>query len=163
MHLRAVSVADLIDDAVSQAAGRYADDGVVLEVSATDDARRTVLTADLDRLGQLLTNLLDNALRHTPRGGRVQLNAHHNAGHLRLQVIDTGSGIATDQLPHLFERFYRADTARDRARGGSGIGLAIVRSITQAHGGTVTAHSDGPGRGATFTVDLPIEANPAGD
>lgn len=163
MHRQTVSGAELIDNAVSQAAGRYADEGVILEVSASGGASGTVLSVDLDRLGQVLTNLLDNALRHTPRGGRVELSARCDSGSLRLQITDTGSGIAAEHLPHLFERFYRADTARDRAHGGSGIGLAIVRSITQAHGGTVTADSAGPGQGATFTIDLPIDPDPPHD
>jgi len=73
-----------------------------------------------------------------------------------LHVSDTGAGIAPEPLPHLFERFYRADTARDRTHGGSGIGLAICKALTEAHGGTITATSDGPGAGASFTVTLPV-------
>ncbi len=99
---------------------------------------------------------MDNALRHTPEGGRVTLSADGDGVTLRLRVADSGSGIPGEHLPYLFERFYRGDTARDRAHGGSGIGLAIVRSITRAHDGTVAADSPGPGQGATFTVDLPM-------
>ncbi|MEV8027593.1 sensor histidine kinase [Cellulosimicrobium funkei] len=158
MHWQPVPVGALVDDAAAQAAARFTDKGVDLTVEATDAARQSVLTADPDRLGQVLTNLLDNAVRHTPRGGRVVVGAKRIGSTLRLSVRDTGTGIAAEHLPHLFERFYRADAARDRAHGGSGIGLAIVHSIVQAHGGTVTVASAGPGHGAVFTVELPLDA-----
>jgi signal transduction histidine kinase len=74
---------------------------------------------------------------------------------VRLTVADTGEGIAAEHLPHVFERFYRVDTARDRSSGGSGIGLAIVRALVEAHGGTVSVHSDGPGHGTRFDVEIP--------
>ena len=115
---------------------------------------------DPDRLGQVLTNLLDNALRHTPPGGHVVLactQVRSTTGTSRVQytVTDNGTGIAAEHLPHLFDRFYRVDTARDRGHGGSGIGLAITKALVEAHGGNVTAHSAGPGTGATFTVQIP--------
>ena len=158
MHWQPLNVGALIDDAAAQAAAWFTDKGVELGVEVAEEARQTVLTADPDRLGQVLTNLLDNAVRHTPAGGRVQLGAQRTGATLRLSVRDSGSGIAAEHLPHLFERFYRADAARDRAHGGSGIGLAIVHSIVLAHGGTVTVASAGPGHGAVFTVELPVDA-----
>ena len=104
----------------------------------------------------MLGNLLDNALRHTPAGGTVRLGAGAaDRGALRLTVSDTGDGIDAAHLPHVFERFYRVDTARDRQRGGSGIGLAIAKALVETHGGTISAHSGGAGRGATFVVVLP--------
>lgn len=113
------------------------------------------LAADPDRLAQVLGILLANALRHTPPGGQVTVAAEP-AGHaLRITVTDTGEGIAAGHLPHIFERFYRADPARDRAHGGSGIGLTIASALVTAHGGTLTAASDGPGTGARFTITLP--------
>ncbi|GAA4288663.1 sensor histidine kinase [Georgenia daeguensis] len=160
MRREPVEVGELVSAAVTQAGARYAAEGVELTVRAPDDARRTVLMADPDRLGQLLTNLLDNALRHTPTGGRVEAGAERAGGVVRLRVADTGTGIAAEHLSHVFERFYRADSARDRAHGGSGVGLAIVRSIARAHGGRVTVESEGAGRGAVFTVELPVR-NPA--
>ncbi|MGC5041145.1 sensor histidine kinase [Streptomyces sp. DT190] len=114
---------------------------------------------DRDRLVQVLTNLLTNALRHTPADGTVTLAAEPADGGAALSVTDTGEGIAAEHLPHLFERFYRAAPARDREHGGSGIGLAIARALVQAHGGTITAHSEGPGKGAVFRISLP----PAGE
>ncbi len=113
------------------------------------------LQVDPERMVQVLGNLVKNALRHTPPGGRVTLRASTTAGHLHLQVQDTGSGIAPQDLPHIWERLYRGDKARSQ-EGSSGLGLAIARSIVQAHGGTITAHSP-PGEGATFTITLPVE------
>ena len=112
------------------------------------------IDADPERIGQVLGNLLDNALRHTPPGGQVSVTLDPDPAGIRITIADDGEGIAAAHLPHLFERFYRADPARDRGRGGSGIGLTIVRTLVHAHGGRVTADSDGPGTGATFTVTL---------
>jgi two-component system sensor histidine kinase BaeS len=139
--------------------------------AAADVELRTAVAAglpqvsvDRHRMAQVLANLLDNAVRHTPAGGTVTLAADRDgdgdAGTVSIRVSDTGTGIAAEHLPHLFERFYRVGTARDRRSGGSGIGLSITRALVDAHGGHVTAASDGPGRGATFTVTLP--ASPAG-
>ncbi|GEN81375.1 sensor histidine kinase [Actinotalea fermentans] len=122
------------------------------------------IAADPERMAQVLGNLVDNALRHTPAGGRVTIAARRDPSrtgthvtHVTLTVADTGGGIAAEHLPHVFERFYRADTARDRASGGSGIGLAITRALVEAHGGSVGVASAGRGSGATFTVTLPVE------
>ena len=158
MRRAPVRFAQVVADAHTQAAARYADAGVTLDVRVSAAARDAVVTADGDRLGQVLTNLLDNALRHTPRGGSVTLTAATTGSTVVLQVADTGAGIDPEHLPHLFERFYRVDAARDRAHGGSGVGLAIVHAIVTAHGGTVTPTSPGPGQGATFTVTLPRSA-----
>ena len=162
MRRTALRVARVVADAHTQAAARYADAGVDLDVRVADDARHAVVHGDADRLGQVLTNLLDNALRHTPRGGSVTLTAATKGSNVVLEVSDTGAGIDPEHVPHLFERFYRVDTARDRAHGGSGVGLAIVRAIVGAHGGTVTAASPGVGQGAIFTVTLPLQPGTAG-
>lgn len=117
------------------------------------------IVADRDHMGQVLGNLADNALRHTPAGGTVRLTAEAQGPAVRFVVADTGEGIEAEHLPYVFERFYRVDVARDRGHGGSGIGLAIVRALVLAHGGTVSVVSPGPGKGTTFVVDLP--ARPA--
>lgn len=114
--------------------------------------------ADPVRLTQALHNLLDNALRHTPTGGTISLRAGCDDGDMWLAVQDSGEGIAAEDLPRVFDRFYRADPARSRATGGAGLGLAIVRAIVEAHGGRVSAASQGvPGHGCSFTLRLPAE------
>lgn len=155
LHLRPcrIAVADLVGVAVAAATPRYTDKGVTLATAVAPDLPE--LDADVERIGQVLGNLLDNALRHTPAGGTVTVTADRDGSGVRITVADTGEGIAAEHLPHVFERFYRADAARDRSRGGSGIGLAIVRAIVTEHGGRVTAHSGGPGTGTAFAVILP--------
>jgi two-component system sensor histidine kinase BaeS len=115
------------------------------------------LRMDPDRIGQVLANLLDNALRHTPPGGSVTISATNSprTGVTELCVEDTGDGIPEEHLPRIFDRFYRVDAARDRAHGGSGIGLAIAKALTEAHGGKLAVTSAGSGQGSTFRVLLP--------
>jgi signal transduction histidine kinase len=150
---RQVAPADLVAAAVNAARARYAAKDVALEYEVPGGLPDVL--ADPDRMGQVLANLLENALRHTPPAGVVTINAHSTERGVQLSVTDTGEGIPSQHLPHLFERFYRADSARDRSQGGSGIGLAVVRAVVTAHGGRVGVASGGPGAGATFTVTLP--------
>jgi len=110
--------------------------------------------ADRERVHQVLFNLLDNAVRFTPTGGHVTVTASRHNGSVDVAVADTGPGIAAEHLPRLFERFYRVDEARSRDDGGTGIGLAIARSVVEAHGGRIWAESH-PGHGSTFTFELP--------
>ena len=111
--------------------------------------------ADRDRLAQVVSNYLSNALRHAPDGSTIRLSTAATPGHVRLAVADEGPGLAPDQLEAVFERFYRVDPARSRAGGGAGIGLAIVRALAEAMDGQAWAESAGEGRGATFLVELP--------
>jgi signal transduction histidine kinase len=111
--------------------------------------------ADRERVGQVLRNLVTNALQHTPAGGRVTVAARPAGGAVAFAVADTGEGIPAEHLPLVFERFHRVDPSRARATGGAGLGLAIVRRLVEAHGGTVAVESE-PGRGATFTFTLPL-------
>lgn len=125
--------------------------GVSLEVAADDDLPH--VAADLDRIGQVLANLVHNAVKFTPPGGRVWLTAARRAERVEIAVHDTGAGIDAADIDRIFERFYKSD--RSRATGGTGLGLAIAKHIVQAHGGEIRASSEGPGRGATFTFTLP--------
>ena len=108
---------------------------------------------DATRIGQVLRNLLTNAMTHTPEGGTITVSASADAGHVAVSVRDNGPGIPAEHLPHVFERFYRADPSRARTTGGAGLGLAIVQGIVKAHGGTVAAASEG---GAVFRFTLPL-------
>lgn len=110
---------------------------------------------DRARITQVLQNLLNNSLRHTPLDGTIQLRVASNED-ASIVITDSGEGIAPEHLAHLFDRFYRTDQARDRDSGGAGLGLAIVRALVEAHGGTVTAQSPGIGHGSTFTIKLPL-------
>ncbi len=126
--------------------------GLALETRIA--AGLTPLMVDRERMGQVLTNLLDNAVRHARTEIVVMVDRVTGDG-LSIRVRDDGDGIPAESLPHVFERFYRLDTARDRESGGSGIGLAIAKALVGAHGGRLTAESPGPGHGATFTITLP--------
>jgi signal transduction histidine kinase len=150
-----VDVQELVGAVSAAVADRYAAKHVTLTTRMNMPVR---LWADRQRLTQALSNLLDNALRHTLGGGHVTLTAARNGTDAVFTVTDDGEGIAAEHLPHIFERFYRADSARDRGRGGSGIGLAIVKALTEAHGGHINVASRGPGHGSTFTVTMPIQA-----
>lgn len=119
-------------------------------------AELPLIDVDPDRMAQVLGNLVSNALRHTPPGGAVTLAASRHDGDVVLKVSDTGSGIAAEDLPHIFNRFYRGDKSRAQ-NGASGLGLAIARSIVETHGGRITADSV-LGRGTTFTITLPVSA-----
>ena len=110
---------------------------------------------DRTRISQVVANLLENAIRHTPEGGAVALTAESGApGMVRIAVSDTGEGIPAEDLPNVFDRFYRADPSRTRVTGGVGLGLTIAKQLVEAHGGTITARSE-PGGGATFAFELP--------
>ncbi|MEO7753030.1 MAG: ATP-binding protein [Terracoccus sp.] len=155
LELRRVTVAagDLVEAAVATAAEGFDAKGVRLTLRATT---RQVLRADPDRMGQVLANLLANALRHTPPGGEVTVSTRPvGSSVVEIEVSDDGEGIADEDLPHLFERFYRGDPARSSDGTGSGIGLTISRAIVEAHGGALVAESAGAGRGAAFVVHLP--------
>ena len=136
-------------------ADRYAAKGVRLTARVLDAPH---LWGDRQRLAQVLGNLLDNALRHTPADGHVVLTVAATGSDVVFTVTDDGEGVSADHLPRLFERFYRADAARNRDRGGAGIGLAIAKALTEAHGGHISAASRGPGTGTTFTVTVPVQS-----
>ena len=158
LNLQSTDLIKLVEDTAATFEPIAEAEGVTLSVQMPGDL--PPVQADAARIGQVLHNLLDNALRHTPAGGSIALGAGRESDQTSqawLEVRDTGEGIAPEDLPHVFDRFYRADPTRSRATGGAGLGLAIVRAIVEAHGGQVSAASDGvPGHGSTITMTLPI-------
>jgi len=157
LHPQWVLAADLLADVVTSFEGQAAEAEVSLVVAPV--APGLSLYVDADRLDQVLSNLVSNALRYTPAGGSITLEAARQPGSVRLRVADTGSGIPPEALPFIFDRFWRGDRARSRQDGGSGLGLAIARQLVQAHGVVIQAESQ-PGQGAVFTIDLPTPARP---
>jgi signal transduction histidine kinase len=125
------------------------------------DIDQVTIVGDRDRLKQVILNLVTNSLKFTPEGGRITLGLARVNEWARLTVSDTGLGIPPDELTRVFDRFYRVDKARSRAMGGAGLGLSIAQRITQMHGGRIEAASEGMGKGATFSVWLPLPPAPA--
>jgi signal transduction histidine kinase len=148
-----LSLGPLVSEVMSEIEVARADRRVALERRLSEDL--PAVLGDRERIHQVLFNLLDNAVRFTPEGGRVTVSAERHDGAVDVHVTDTGSGIAPEHLPRLFERFYRVDPARSQKEGGTGIGLAIARSVVEAHGGRIWADSS-PGRGSVFTFELPV-------
>lgn len=154
LHLEPCDAALLAASAVAAASPRYLAKGVNLRLSESREPLG--VTVDPIRIEQVLANLLDNALRHTPAGGSVTVGALRSAGDIRIVVSDTGDGLTTHQRSMVFERFYRADPSRLSADGGgSGLGLTIARAILVDHGGAIEVSSAGAGLGTTFTIRLP--------
>jgi two-component system sensor histidine kinase BaeS len=146
-----VDLRELAAAAIAAMAPRAEADGVTLTCAGGPPA---VVDCDAARIGQVFRNLIGNALAHTPRGGSVSVAIESRDGRVWAEVRDSGEGIAPEHLSHVFDRFWRADAARTREKGGAGLGLAIVRQLVQLHGGDVTVESV-PGEGATFRVALP--------
>ena len=129
-----------------------------VELVATLSPEASEFCGDPDRLQQVIWNLLSNAIKFTPKGGRVEIQVGRHRSQAQITVVDTGSGIPVEFLPHVFDRFRQADSSITRTQGGLGLGLAIVRHLVEVHGGTVEAYSEGEGKGARFVVRMPIRA-----
>ena len=127
--------------------------GLILECGHAETA---VVSGDADWLKRLVLNLLDNALKFTPSGGRIHVTVGRSDHDVRIIVADNGVGIDPDVLPHVFEQFRQEDSSSTRAHGGLGLGLALVKHLIEQHGGQVKAESPGKGQGATFTVSIPL-------
>jgi signal transduction histidine kinase len=141
------------NSAIAAWAARFEKKGVRLELEASGDA--PLIHADPLRIGQILSNLLENALRHTPKSGQVELSIGSVNGQVIFSVHDNGEGISASQLPLIFDHLYRGDSARHSGDSGSGLGLTIARSIAESHSGTLTASSHGRGQGSTFILMIP--------
>jgi PAS domain S-box-containing protein len=160
LEMAPVSLEEIVEVAVSTIQQLARSKGLYVETHI--EKLRGGVVGDADRLGQIVRNLLSNAVKFTPRGGRIIVRLDQpDDGTARIQVNDTGNGIASDFLPFVFERFRQADSGFTRKHGGLGIGLSIVKDLTELHGGSVSAASDGPGKGARFTITLPLAGGDA--
>jgi len=154
LDLRPIAFGPIVQDAAESFATSAAEKGVKLVIVPG----AATVRGDALRLGQVVTNLVGNAVKFTPAGGDITVRLERVGNDARLTVCDTGLGIDADVLPHIFDRFRQADAEGSRRQAGLGLGLAIARNLIELHGGTVKAESAGPGRGAMFTVTLPVAA-----
>jgi two-component system, OmpR family, sensor histidine kinase BaeS len=155
LDLQPVDVASIVHTVAKRLASQAEAKRISLDLELAPDLPRVL--ADEDRAVQVLTNLTGNALQYTPKNGRVVIRARRGDGQVHIAVQDTGLGISPEHLPHIFDRFYRADKSRSRrAGGGSGIGLTIARALVEAHGGSIWATSAGEGQGSIFSFTLPV-------
>jgi PAS domain S-box-containing protein len=157
IQLKPVELTPMVREAVDSLQPAAAAKGIKLDLQLLHDPGKTRL--DADRMRQVVWNLLSNAIKFTPQGGWVRVSLDKSRDMARLTVADTGQGIAPDFLPHVFDRFRQADGGTTRLHGGLGLGLSIVKQLVEMHGGTVQAASLGEGKGATFTVELPLPEN----
>jgi PAS domain S-box-containing protein len=158
---RLVDLATVVENAAEATQPSAAEKGVAL--TAASETPNAEVVGDPVRLQQVLLNLLTNAIKFTPAGGRVELTLRREGDYAVLTVHDTGKGIEAEFLPHVFDRFRQADASTTRRHGGLGLGLTIVRHLVELHRGRVRAESAGPGQGATFTISLPLAASAAAD
>jgi histidine kinase len=154
LQLNSVSPASLIDRIQSTLGRQFEDKHIQLEISVESNLPNVLV--DRDRIIQVLTNLVGNALQYTPSGGRVLVQVFREKSAVHFSISDTGIGISADQIPYIFNRFYRSDKSRTRASGGSGIGLTIAKALVQAHQGKIWAESSGEGKGSTFSIMIPL-------
>jgi signal transduction histidine kinase len=157
LTLQGVEVGKLVRDVVDIYQPMAASQQVCLQMAPL--GRPVAISADASRLRQALSNLLHNALQHTPANGEIAVAVVENAGQVEIMVRDSGKGISAEQLPHVFDRFYRGDLSRSRTSSGTGLGLAIAQAITVAHHGQIHVTSDGLNRGSQFVLRLPKTTN----
>lgn len=153
LNLESISPVSLIETVIKHLARQFEEKGIRIEEKL--DENLPDVAADPDRILQVLTNLVGNALQYSPPGGKVIITATQEKSEIFISIADTGIGINPDQLPLIFNRFYRTDKSRTRASGGSGIGLTIAQALVKAHHGRIWAESPGEGKGSTFTFTLP--------
>jgi PAS domain S-box-containing protein len=156
LDVRPVQPATVINAAVESL--RFAADARAIRIQTVLDSNAGPISADFERLQQVVWNLLSNAIKFTPKGGRVQIVLERVNSHIEIRVSDTGRGITPEFLPRIFERFSQADAVTTRVHGGLGMGLAISKVIVELHGGVINVASEGEGKGAVFSVSLPLMA-----
>jgi signal transduction histidine kinase len=154
LQRQTITVKNLVDATVARLQRQFEEKGVSITTQISGEL--PLVWVDPDRLGQVLLNLLGNALQYTPKGGEVVVTANQGQNEVRVAISDTGIGIPPEDLPHLFTRFYRVDKSRARSIGGSGIGLTIAKHLVEAHGGRIWVESLGLGKGSTFVFTIPL-------
>ena len=154
LNLADLDISGLLQEQVKRLSPLARENGIELECSA---AAPLIVSGDSLKLQQVIYNVIDNAIKYTPRGGEVHCSAGKSGKMAVIRISDTGEGIPAEDLPHIFDRFYRVDKARSRETGGTGLGLSIVKQIVMSHGGTITPEST-LGQGTTFTIQLPMAA-----
>lgn len=155
-NFKSTSIAGLIRAAQERLQRQYDDKNVGLTIDIS--APLPLVEVDADRIQQVLTNLIGNALQYTPEGGQVTVHAKVSGNEVVVSVQDNGIGISAEHIPHIFDRFYRVDKSRARAGGGSGIGLTIAKQLIESHGGRIWAESEGAHKGSTFYFALPVQS-----
>lgn len=153
-HIQKLSVVELLEDVVTSFSGKADEAGIRLIKEVPEHEGGLDVKGDWQRLDQVLGNLISNALRYTPEGGEISLRAGREGGSILVRIQDSGDGIPAEDLPYIFDRFWKGDKSRTRASGGSGLGLAIARQLVSAQGGEISVESQ-LGEGTTFTISLP--------
>lgn len=153
LDVRSVDLISIVNAAIDSI--RPAAEAKTIRLQTTLDPAAGPISGDADRLQQIVWNLLTNAVKFTPKGGRIHVKTQRAGSHIEVAVSDTGVGINKDFLPYVFDRFRQADASTTRIHGGLGLGLSIVHQLVDLHGGSVSVHSEGEGKGATFTINLP--------
>jgi len=157
LNLAELDIEDLLEEQVKRLSPLARENGVELDCSSREPIE---VTGDILKLQQVIYNVIDNAIKYTPRGGEVHCSLTRSGKKAVIKVADTGVGIPQEDLPHVFDRFYRVDKARSRETGGTGLGLSIVKQMVLLHGGNITASST-EGKGSTFTIELPMSSRKA--
>jgi len=147
----------LVSDTIEMYQSLALEDGISIESKITEDG--ILYTCDPDRVRQALQNLLLNAIRYTPKDGKIMVGITRASLDIEISVKDSGIGIPSDQIDYVFDRFYRADTSRNRNQTGTGLGLAIAQAFIKAHGGIIKIHSEGKGKGSECIICLPTSEN----
>jgi len=147
-----INLAELLHSLITDINVLCQDKGLLPELNANENVR---VKGDKGKLRRLFLNILDNAIRYTPRGGVISISLSREGQNALVTIRDTGIGISPEHIPHIFDRFYRVDKARSRSEGGSGLGLAICKYIVEAHSGEISVESQA-GKGSTFSIRLPL-------
>jgi len=157
-HFQTLNISELIKDVQKSFAGKAAETGININCNIPDDLQELAVEGDWHRLDQVLGNLVNNALRFTPEGGEINLGTDQTESSVRITIQDTGEGISPEDLPFVFDRFWKGDKTRSRTGSGSGLGLAIAKQLVTAHGGIIFVESQ-QGSGTIFIVELPLSTN----